>query len=490
MKKSIMGGLLVFIFTFMAVFLALDNRQETYAMPIGDVKQSYDSRIPDVGLYRCLAQAKRNLQMSYVIGTELGDLSIFTYLECDGESSILGGYKIKNTTGLEKLVNLQTLKLPNNNISSIDLSKMTKLKYLNLSHNKLKSVDLSNQSSIQELNLSNNLIANTFTLPSVTKLYKIDLSNNKINKINNIDKLYVYGSGNCSNCGTKELFIQNNYLSSKPNICDKLGKKCNFGKSIVKYNTSGGIPTPDAQNLEVGKIPAPNKQPLKDGYNFAGWKNSQGYTYNVNGNLPSISTTSPAVITYTAQWSIKNSSSSSKSSSKSSSNNGGNNNSNNCDGKLVKLVFDCGKQKNCQKPSDYSVCKHKGTDYAKIYFKKTGEHNALIASKTGYDFLYWLSKDGKRRYSPTCKDSNGKSIKDCKTSISISKKNTLTAVWQKEKASESEVVSTSKNVFMRMMMVIVALFVAAGFGVLSYSYLHAGPNNGSAKKTTKKSSKK
>ena len=55
----------------------------------------------------------------------------------------------------------------------------------------------------------------------------------------------------------------------------------------VKFNTFGGTPVPETQAvLENGKAARPQKDPAKDGYEFAGWYADAGCTNPYNFNMP------------------------------------------------------------------------------------------------------------------------------------------------------------------------------------------------------------
>ena len=99
MKKNILTGIFVFIFSFVALFLALDNRQETYAK----LNISMDSRFNDLNFYTCVRNAV-------------------------GESNILSDGVTIKTSALE---NLTTLKcLDKNIISAKGLALMKNLQEL------------------------------------------------------------------------------------------------------------------------------------------------------------------------------------------------------------------------------------------------------------------------------------------------------------------------------------------------------------------------
>lgn len=88
-----------------------------------------------------------------------------------------GLYKISN---LNDYINLHTLHLENNCISSIEgLDKLVNLRFLFLQNNKIKTIEnLQNQKKLVSLNLSQNLITEIGNIESLISLETLNLSGN------------------------------------------------------------------------------------------------------------------------------------------------------------------------------------------------------------------------------------------------------------------------------------------------------------------------
>ena len=110
--------------------------------------------------------------------------------------------KIAKITGLDKLVNLQTLILRRNMITEIkNIDNLVNLHTLDLSENMITDIKgLDNKYNLQILNLSYNMITDIKSLDNLVNLEKLDLSYNRITEIKNIDNLVnlqiLYLAGN------------------------------------------------------------------------------------------------------------------------------------------------------------------------------------------------------------------------------------------------------------------------------------------------------
>ena len=118
---------------------------------------------------------------------------------------------IDDATGIEKLVNLKDLYLPDNNLNSIDLSNNTKLNGLDLGNNNLTSIDLSNLTNLENMDLGGNNLT-SIDLSNLINLVDLKLDNNRISTLDlsnltNLDELDI-----CSTSIT-ELNLPN-YLAS------------------------------------------------------------------------------------------------------------------------------------------------------------------------------------------------------------------------------------------------------------------------------------
>ncbi len=292
MKKNILSGILVFVFTFIALFLALDNKQETYAKPTFEM----DSRFTDFNFYTCVRTAIGESGVSSD-GVTLKDSALknLTTLTCIDK-------KITDTEGLQLMKNLEKLNLGgSNNLTRINVSNNKKLIELELSTaygdqsnngNKISSIDLSKNTELEFLGIQGNRLKK-IDLQKNTNLKKVILIGNKLTKINlnknkKIKELYLdmneLSSIDLSN-NTKLaiLGLASNHFASKPSKCSQLGDDCDFGY-VVKFNSNGGSSV-QTQNEFYATKP---KNPTRNGYRFLGWyKGNSKYTFGkkLTGNI-------------------------------------------------------------------------------------------------------------------------------------------------------------------------------------------------------------
>ncbi len=99
------------------------------------------------------------------------ELSAIRYLDA-------GNGNIDDTTGIEKLVNLEELYLSNNNITSIDLSNNTNIELLYLDKNSLNEINLNNLTNLTLLNVNEN------NLFSLNISHNLELEHLQINENN------------------------------------------------------------------------------------------------------------------------------------------------------------------------------------------------------------------------------------------------------------------------------------------------------------------
>ncbi len=112
------------------------------------------------------------------------DLEIITLLAC-------GGGGVVSIKGAEKLVNVQTLGLNQNQIKSVEpLRQLKKLEILHLEVNKIKDIEpLSETTALKTLLLNDNYITNVLPLKEVSSLKTLYISDNCINDSSQFDVL-------------------------------------------------------------------------------------------------------------------------------------------------------------------------------------------------------------------------------------------------------------------------------------------------------------
>ncbi len=111
----------------------------------------------------------------------------------DGEISIqeaknvvyIGNYHHKNITdltGIEHFINLKTLGLNYNNLTTVDFSHNLKLEHLNISNNQLTSINLQNNTELKYLTVNYNQLT-TINLSNNVKLEGLHVDNNKLSHL-------------------------------------------------------------------------------------------------------------------------------------------------------------------------------------------------------------------------------------------------------------------------------------------------------------------
>lgn len=270
MKKSIIGSASVFVFTFIALVLALNSGQKTYAVQM-------DSRFNDFKFYSCVRSTVGPSGVKSD-GYTLKDsaLNNVVLLICIGKN-------ISSTVGLDTMKNLEVLSLDNNKITSIDLSKNTKLEDVTLNENKLTTLDLSKNTKLTSIDAYMNKLSSV-NLTKNTKLTSINLHTNKLSAINlknNTLLRQLIISGNklksidlSKNTNLSMAKIDKNNMSSKPSICSNI--QCHFGY-IVKFESNGGSTVPTQNTFSVDSAPLPTRS----GYTFAGWYKNSNLTTRV-----------------------------------------------------------------------------------------------------------------------------------------------------------------------------------------------------------------
>ncbi len=171
--------------------------------------------------------------LSQEIAKQLNKTVNDAFTEADSKKivSIIIQNGVSSAKGIERLVNLTTLKLTHGNLTSIDLTRNVNLNVLELQYNEIASINLSPNVKLQRLILYSNAITKidltknvnlTFMNLSYNQLTSLDLSKNiKGNQIyaeNN--KLNSINFGNANNF--QIVFLANNNLKALDLVNQKL----------------------------------------------------------------------------------------------------------------------------------------------------------------------------------------------------------------------------------------------------------------------------
>ena len=99
------------------------------------------------------------------------------------KESNVGDNKVKDLTGLQAFINLETFKCSYNRIKNLDLSKNTKLKFLECANNQMISIDIAKNEELLQLDCSNNQLS----ILDVNKNLKLEIFECSGNQITNLD---------------------------------------------------------------------------------------------------------------------------------------------------------------------------------------------------------------------------------------------------------------------------------------------------------------
>lgn len=155
--------------------------------------------------------------------TNINDLSVFEQLKSIKSISIPDA-KITDLNPLKDLIELESLILFNNKISSIDcLANLKKLKILNVSHNQIRDIQvLSNFLSLEALMLDANDIIDFSRIQFLKELNFLSIKNNKVSDISflknsNRLKCLYFDDNQVSVCDSISGHAELTYLSFKNN---------------------------------------------------------------------------------------------------------------------------------------------------------------------------------------------------------------------------------------------------------------------------------
>ncbi len=154
----------------------------------------------------------------------------------------VSGSEISDITGIEDFVNLTSLELGENLISTIDLSNNALLVNLNVSGNSLSLIDLAELSNLTSLDVSNNNLTQ-INLENNLSLINLDVSNNMLTNLS-VDQLINLQDVNCGsnqisslnftqNINLSILFCQANIL-----IADQLNIQNGNNENLLIFNAT------------------------------------------------------------------------------------------------------------------------------------------------------------------------------------------------------------------------------------------------------------
>ena len=189
--------ILPIVFVFLTFFV-LSTSYSNFKKILGQVDGStYNNGVfSDYNMYTCVIDNFNSLNGSNIdYNTNLSDedLASITTLTCEGKN-------ISNTQGIEKLTNLVSLNLKNNNIEEVNLNNNKLIEQLNLSYNSLSYLDLITHENLILLNAEHNNISNIFLKKSYN-LKELYLNDNRLSTV--ILK---------NNANIENLFLQNNKI--------------------------------------------------------------------------------------------------------------------------------------------------------------------------------------------------------------------------------------------------------------------------------------
>lgn len=208
------------VFSMFLIAFASYNVNKLFANLSGD-EAPVNTAFDDINFYKCVvdrynteenASKKYNDEQDSLNNDELSRIS---YLDCSNQN-------IKSTKGIEKLTGLVSLKLSDNELTSIDFSKNEVLEKVIIKNNQLTSV-VKNTVSLREFDVENNKLSeinvsdnvNLKTLDaSSNKLTSIDVSSNTKLELLYLDLNIISDIDLSSNVALKILQMQGNEISN------------------------------------------------------------------------------------------------------------------------------------------------------------------------------------------------------------------------------------------------------------------------------------
>lgn len=147
-------------------------------------KTPANSAFVDDNFYNCVVDAYNNANhTSVAYTTNLSDNQLQTIktLQCSG-FSVDEGNKIKDTSGIEKLLSLTSLGMDYNLLTELDLSNNRELTSLDIYSNQLENLDVSKNTNLMFLSAQNNKLT-ALDLSSNIRLRSVHVQLNQLNRL-------------------------------------------------------------------------------------------------------------------------------------------------------------------------------------------------------------------------------------------------------------------------------------------------------------------
>lgn len=195
-----------------------------------------DAGFKDENFYSCVLDAAGK-----TAGTVLTDEELLGITEL-----ICKNKKVSDITGIEKMSNLVSLNLMENNLSNVDISKNTNLTYVELSGNlDIISIDLTKNTKLKEIYFKNDSLK-SIDISKNTSLENLHIGSNELTSIdlsNNPNLKYVVLSANklTSVDLSKNTYLVEFYASSNQLSSLDLTNNTNIERMDVSLNKIGSI---------------------------------------------------------------------------------------------------------------------------------------------------------------------------------------------------------------------------------------------------------
>ena len=123
--------------------------------------------------------------------------------------------ELKDKLDLTGLPYLRSLDVSKTGMTVLDVTKNRRLNYLTANNNRLKEIDLSNNASLDYIYLQNNRLTTFKVKKNMPDLFKLDLSGNKLQKLNISPLQNIYQLLNLENNPLKTLTVSKKVYDGK-----------------------------------------------------------------------------------------------------------------------------------------------------------------------------------------------------------------------------------------------------------------------------------
>ena len=203
---------------------------------------------------------------------------------------------VTDPTGIEDFIGLETLRIYNSDISSIDISNLVNLKELALQQNNLQTLDVSNNTKLTYLRLSDNplISIDVANLVALKELHLVRTNIETINIINNTELEYLNFQQSNSltqidvskNTKLKNLYLGSNLLTEIDLASNKLLENLRLDDNQLSSLDISSLNCSLLKNLNVANNPSLNciKIPNTCSVPLAGWTRSSNQSFSTNCN--------------------------------------------------------------------------------------------------------------------------------------------------------------------------------------------------------------